>query len=203
MSAWVALESRAKLVKGETVLVNGATGSAGTIAVQIAKHLGAKKVVATGRNRHSLNGLLSLGADETIALDDDGKPPEATFRKQFEQGVDVVLDYLWGPSAEQLMAAANAGRTTVPIRFVQIGTASAANITLPGLALRSSPVQLMGSGIGSVALEDIMRIISKLMRAASLVSFKIATKAMPLQLIGEAWSAKSVAPRIVFTITEQ
>ena len=107
------------------------------------------------------------------------------------------------PIHKQLMAAASAGRATVPIRFVQIGTASGANITLPGMALRSSAIQLMGTGIGCDALEDIMSIISKLMRAASLVNFRIATKAKPLQLIGEAWSTKSVTPRIVFTVRSE
>ncbi len=201
MSAWVALESRAKLVQGETVLVNGATGSAGTMAVQIAKHLGAKKVIATGRNQQFLNTLLSIGADEVIALEDDSNPSEAAFRKQFEQDVDIVLDYLWGPSAERIMAAASAQKPTVPIRFVQIGTASEPNITLPGTVLRSSAIQIMGSGIGSVAFEDIMGIISKLMQAASVVGFKIATKALPLYRIGEVWSMEGNTPRIVFTVS--
>jgi NADPH:quinone reductase-like Zn-dependent oxidoreductase len=197
----VALESCAKLVKGETVLVNGATGSAGTMAVQITKHLGAKKVIATGRNQQSLNTLLSIGADEVIALEDASNPPEAAFRKQFEHGVDIVLDYLWGPSAERIMAAANAPKATVPIRFVQIGTASEPNITLPGTVLRSSAIQIMGSGIGSVSLEDIMGILPKLMQAAPAVGFKIATKALPLYQIEEVWSMQSNTPRIAFTMS--
>ena len=201
MSAWVALESRAKLARGETVLVNGATGSAGTMAVQIAKHLGAKKVIATGRNQQALKTLLSIGADEVIPLEDDSKPPEAAFRKQFEQGVDIVLDYLWGPSAERIIAAVSAREKKDPIRFVQIGTASEPNITLPGAVLRASAIQIIGSGIGSVALEDITGILSKLMQAAPAVGFKIATKAVPLCRIGEVWSIESVTPRIVFTMS--
>jgi NADPH:quinone reductase-like Zn-dependent oxidoreductase len=200
MSAWVALESRAKLVQGETVLVNGATGSAGTMAVQIAKYLGAKKVIATGRNQQSLRTLLSIGADEVIPLEDDSNPPEAAFRKQFEQGVDIVLDYLWGPSAEQIMTAASTQRAMTPVRFVQVGTASAPNITLPGTMLRSSAIQIMGSGIGSVAFEDIMAIISKLMHVAPVVGLKITTKALPLYRIGEMWSMESNTPRIIFTM---
>ena len=200
MSAWVALESRAKLVQGETVLVNGATGSAGTMAVQIGKHLGAKKVIATGRNQQSLNRLLSLGTDEVIELEEDSNPPEAAFRTQFEQGVEIVLDYLWGLSAERIMAAANAQRAMAPIHFVQIGTASEPNITLPGTVLRSSAIQIMGSGIGSVPLEEIMAILSKLMHAAPVVGFKITTRALSLYSIGEVWSMKSNTPRIVFTM---
>src|SRR5579862_4240442 len=79
MSAWVALEFRAKLAAGETVLVNGATGSAGGMAVQIAKYLGAKKVIATGRNEQVLNRLRSLGADVVIPLGRESDAFEAAF----------------------------------------------------------------------------------------------------------------------------
>jgi NADPH:quinone reductase-like Zn-dependent oxidoreductase len=200
MAAWAALETRAKLIAGETVLVNGATGSAGRMAVQIAKRLGAKKVVATGRNRDVLYSLLSIGADEVIPQDHDGKASEDELRKQFAQRIDVVLDYLWGASAEQILAAASAAKGTMPIRFVQIGTTSTPNITLPGAVLRSSAIQMMGSGIGSVALEEILLILSKLMQAADEVGFHIATRELPLSRIGEAWLAESGTPRIVMTI---
>ncbi len=120
MSSWAALKERAQLVKGETVLVNGATGAAGRLAVQIAKCLGARKVVATGRNREVLKSLADLGADVTIPLDDTGDEFEDALKEQFSgDGIDVVLDYLWGPSAERIIiAGAKAGRDAVPIRFV-------------------------------------------------------------------------------------
>ena len=200
MSAWTALETRAKLIAGETVIVNGATGSAGGMAVQIAKHLGAKKVIATGRSHDALNALLSMGADEVIALENGHDALRAAFRQKFEQRVDVVLDYLWGTSAEQLLAAASAGQPTVPVRFVQIGTASAPDIKLSGTVLRSSNIHLLGSGIGSVSPEEIANILSKLMQAASSADFKIATRALPLCQIAEAWSEKNATPRIVLTI---
>jgi NADPH:quinone reductase-like Zn-dependent oxidoreductase len=72
MSAWAALKERAGLAAGEVVLVNGATGAAGRLAVQIAKHMGARKVIATGRNREVLDSLAGLGADVTIPLADSG-----------------------------------------------------------------------------------------------------------------------------------
>ena len=78
MSSWAAFKERAKLEAGETVLINGATGSAGRLAVQIAKHFGAKRVIATGRN---VEALQALGADATIALVDD----EAALEDRFER----------------------------------------------------------------------------------------------------------------------
>ncbi len=116
------------------------------MAVQIAKQLGAAKVIAPGRNRRALDELLSLGADEIVPLE-DGESPDA-FRKVFEQDVDIVLDYLWGPSAARIIAAASAGKT--PLRFVQIGTASNADITLPGALLRASAIKLIGGNISNV-----------------------------------------------------
>ena len=94
MSSWAAFKERAKLKAGETVLINGATGSAGRLAVQIAKHFGAKRVIATGRNAEFLRALAALGADATITLGDDEAALEDRFRALFAEGIDVVVDYL-------------------------------------------------------------------------------------------------------------
>src|SRR5580704_15125900 len=119
MSSWAALEERARLQAGETVLINGATGAAGRLAVQIARHLGAKKVIATGRNIESLRSVAALGADVTLPLVADDDALENSFKAQFAAGVDIVIDYLWGKSAERLLiAAAKASEDGVPLRFV-------------------------------------------------------------------------------------
>jgi NADPH:quinone reductase-like Zn-dependent oxidoreductase len=202
MSSWAALKERALLRKGETVLINGATGSAGSLAVQIAKYLGARKVIVTGRNAQALENLRAVGADVTIPLTSDDGATEEAFKEQFAgDGVDVVLDYLWGPSAEKiLIAGAKAGKEAIPIRFVQIGSASAGNITLPGAVLRSSAIQLMGSGIGSVPLERLVDAIAGVLRATVPGGFKIATKSVPLAQLESAWSTSSDGARTVFTL---
>ena len=121
MSSWAALVERANLRTGETVLINGATGTSGRLAIQIAKHLGAKKVIATGRQTRLFDDLRLLGADVTVPLIQDRDALENAFKNEFQQGVDIVLDYLWGMSAETLViAAAKAGPEGVPIRYVQI-----------------------------------------------------------------------------------
>jgi NADPH:quinone reductase-like Zn-dependent oxidoreductase len=200
MSAWVALEARAKMIPGETVLVNGATGSAGGVAVQIAKHLGARKVIVTGRNREALDHLRSIGADHIVLLGPEGNAHDDALRHCFEQRIDVVLDYLWGPSALQIITAAGAGEATTPVRFVQLGVAGGPTVTLPGALLRSSAIEIMGSGIGSVAAEEIFTIIGKLMRAAPTVGFELATTPLPLNRIEDAWPAAANSPRIVLTL---
>jgi len=91
---------------GETVLILGATGVTGKLAIQMAKLLGAGPVIAAGRNEQVLNTLHDLGADATIHL---GKPDqdrtEAFVGEAGDTGFDVIIDYLWGLSIEALFAA--------------------------------------------------------------------------------------------------
>ena len=198
MSSWAALVERAQLRAGETVLVNGATGASGRLAIQVAKHLGAKRVVATGRNAAMFDELRALGADATIALTPDRDALETAFKKEFRAGVDIVLDYVWGPSAETLIvAAARAGADAVPIRIVQIGAASGTDITLPGAALRSSALQLMGSGVGSIPQPRILAAVRGVLEAAPRAGFKVATRTLPLAEVATAWEAGDATSRIV------
>ena len=204
MSAWAALKERAHLAPGETVLVNGATGTAGRLAVQIAKYMGARKVVATGRNTEALKALAALGADVTIPLGDASDAFEDALKEQFAgDGIDVVLDYLWGPSAERIMiAGAKAGKDAVPIRFVHIGSVSASDITLPSAALRSSAITLMGSGIGSIPVDRIVKSIDDLMQATIPGGFVIDTKTFPLSEVENVWTTAGNIPRTVFQIAQ-
>lgn len=200
MSSWAALVERAKLVKGETVLINGATGVSGRLAVQVAKHLGASKVIATGRNAEALAALRTIGADATIDLTQDAKRLASECEAHFHAGVGVVLDYLWGSSAEVLLvSAAKAAAEGVPVRFVQIGAISAPAITLPSAVLRSSPIELMGSGIGSIPLPRIVKAIGELLRATVPSGFRIATKAVPLSQVEQHWADNESSARTVFT----
>jgi NADPH:quinone reductase-like Zn-dependent oxidoreductase len=204
MSSWAAFKERAKLTAGEAVLVNGATGTAGRLAVQIAKHMGARRVVATGRNAEALKTLSRLGADVTIPLGEATDKSIAAFEDALKDqfggdGIDVVLDYLWGPSAERIMiAAAKAGKEAVPIRFVHVGAVSAPNITLPSAALRSSAITLMGSGIGSIALDRMVQSIAELMQATVSGGFEISTKTFPLSEVERVWPEAGGIPRAVF-----
>lgn len=204
MSSWAAYTERAKLQVGETVLVNGAAGTSGRLAVQIAKYLGARKVIATGRNRQALQSVSALGADVTIPLVEDGAALEESFKEQFAEGVDVVIDYLWGRSVERLLiAGAKAGADAVPIRFVQIGSVSGSDITLPSAVLRSSPIELMGSGIGSIPLDRMANAIGGLLQAAVPGGFEIAATPVALSEVEQAWSRDDSTRRTVFTMNEQ
>jgi NADPH:quinone reductase-like Zn-dependent oxidoreductase len=201
MSSWAAFKERAKLVAGENVLINGATGTAGRLAVQIAKYLGAKKVIATGRNVEILKSLASLGADVAIPLVEDADALEDAFKKPLADGVDVVIDYLWGKSAERLLsAAAKAGKPHVPIRFVQVGSASGSDIALPSAVLRSSAIELLGSGLGGVPGDRLVAAIAEMLQAAVAAGFQMAAKTVALSEVESAWSKDTGEARIVFTV---
>jgi NADPH:quinone reductase-like Zn-dependent oxidoreductase len=200
MSSWAAYVERLRLRPGETVLVNGATGISGRLAVQIAKYLGAGKVIATGRDLAALASLRALGADVTIALGEDQNALEDAFKAEFAMGVDVVIDYLWGMSTERLLiAAAKAGPEGRAVRVAQIGSTSGETISLPSAVLRSSAIELMGSGIGSIPFAKLIEAIRGVLTAATSGGFEIATATVPLKEVERAWTENDSKSRIVFT----
>ncbi|AIO69300.1 quinone oxidoreductase family protein [Burkholderia oklahomensis] len=201
MSSWAALTERARLAAGETVLVNGATGASGRLAVRIAKHLGAAKVIATGRNADVLEALKSAGADFTISLTQDDEPVARAFETHFRAGVDVVLDYLWGASARSaLIAAAKASPDGHPVRFVQIGTIGGADVLLPGAVLRATAITLMGSGIGSISLPRLLNAARAVFGAADAAGLRIDTETVPIARVHAHWDDADSRVRPVFTM---
>jgi len=206
MSAWAALVYRARIKRGDTVLINGATGVAGRLAVQLAKYLGAAKVIATARDAAALASVKALGADIVIPFDVDGADPGGAARfaddleKQCKEGIDVVVDYLWGKSAQTIIAAiAKAVDDARPVRFVQVGSSSGGDIALPGAALRSSAIVLMGSGIKSVPLPDLLAAVGHVYAAAMPAGLQIATRVLPLSDVQAAWDEDGGKARVVFT----
>jgi NADPH:quinone reductase-like Zn-dependent oxidoreductase len=206
MSCFAALVERARFQAGETVLINGATGAAGIVAVQVAKELGAGKVIATGRNAEELESLRSLGAD--LAIPFDLRPENLQGAKHFEEslkpaladGLDVVVDYLWGSSARTIIVAvAKAVEDAHPVRFVQVGEASREPVELPAAALRSSAIQIMGSGLKSVALPRLLEGIRRTFDLAAHGKLYLSTGIVPLSTVTENWDA-SGKPRLVFKV---
>jgi NADPH2:quinone reductase len=200
VSAWLTLKERAKLAPGETVLILGATGVTGKLAVQIAKILGAGRVIAAGRNEKALNSLLELGADATIQSDKSGEELTKVFaREASDQGFQVVIDYLWGPPTEALLAAlrrnefAAIGRET---RLVQVGESAGAAISLPAAVLRSAPLTIMGTA-GMPAPEILMDALQQVLAYGASGKLRIDTERVPLIDIESAWQREGRS-RFVF-----
>ncbi|HEX4155967.1 MAG TPA: zinc-binding alcohol dehydrogenase family protein [Acidobacteriaceae bacterium] len=210
MSSWVALSSRAHFTAGESVLILGATGTSGQLAVQIARRRGARRVIAAGRNPAALEKTKSLGADATISLDQPHDDLVAAFRNEITgAGVDIVLDYVWGPPAETLLqaiaqkgpqkGAQKGGKPASPrIRFIQIGATAGADIKLPAATLRSTNIELLGSGFGSASLPEILAGIKDFFEEAGRNPFDIAVRPVPLRDVESAWNQPETGERIVF-----
>lgn len=142
---------------GDTVLINGATGVSGKLAVKIAAFLGAGRIIGTGRNEESLTRIKELGADMVIDLKQSEEKVIKTFEEEIGKGIDIVLDFLWGRPTEMLIKAITPkeiglkGRRT---RLVQIGEAAGSELTLTADALRTSGLEIIGGAAG-MTLESI------------------------------------------------
>lgn len=200
MSAWLSLKARAQLAAGETVLIMGATGVAGHLAIQCARLLGAKRIVAAGRNVKALAGE---DVDAIIGLAEPEDAVREALAAQAARGIDVVIDYLWGRPTELLIEvltrkfAASGVRTT---RLVEVGNSAGPTITLPGAALRSIDLRLLGSGFGSVPIDQIIAAIPNLFAMAAAGKLRIEADPVPLAQVETAWSRAESAKRVVFTI---
>ena len=202
LSSVAALKARADFKAGETVLVNGATGAAGTLAVQIAKYMGAKKVIATGRDSAALQQVKHLGADVTINLLLEQQDLEGALGEQFSgDGVDVVLDYLFGKSAETLLTTiARSSKGSKPIRYVVVGSVTGLEMTLSSSVLRAVPIAIMGSGIGSVPLKALKEAVSDVMQAVVPGKLQIETTVVPLADVEKTWNENTGKSRVVFVV---
>ena len=200
MSAWMSLKERAAVTPGESVLILGATGVAGRIAIQIARVLGARRIVAAGRNVAALEGQ---NVDGVIALQDEEEAVRDAFAAEAAKGIDVVIDYLWGRPTELLLDALAKGfnpagsRST---RLVEIGESAGKTITLPGAWLRSVDLKLLGSGFGSAAIDRILAAIPGLFAMVADGRLRIDSDSVPLRDVEEAWQGGEKGRRTVFLI---
>lgn len=189
MSSWVALRRRIAFRAGHRVLVLGATGSAGRMAVQIAKRFGAGHVIAAGRDAGRLAALTGLGADEVVTFDQADRAAD----------VDVVLDYVWGEPAARVMTAVVTARRDrgAPLDWVQIGSVAGETLPLDSALLRASRLQLHGSGIGSVPGRDFLAELPELAVAVHTGAIDVRVRPVPLALVAETWGEEA-DDRIVY-----
>jgi NADPH:quinone reductase-like Zn-dependent oxidoreductase len=206
LSAWFSLEYAARIQPGQHVLVLGATGVTGSVAVQLAKtRFGAGRVTVVGRNPDRLDWLRGVGADHAITAGTEDFTEQIAAEHRTNP-FDAVLDYLWGPPAEAALAAL--GNTHLlagyhATRYVQIGSMAGPTITLPAAILRSAGVELIGVGLGSIPAEAQARAGSEIlpalfeMAADGTLTVDIARRA--LRDVETVWtSAEPSGRRLVF-----
>lgn len=198
MSSWVALRRRIDFQPGQSVMILGATGSAGRLAVQVARELDAGRVIAVGRGA---DRLAELGADAAVALEGD---PQVVAEQLGEAGkdVDVVIDYLWGQPTRDALSAIVPRRTddSQTLTWIEVGSVAGLDSPIPSAALRATRLQMVGSGQGSVATRDIATELGELASAVNSAAFTIQTRAITLDQVESAWrEAAKTTDRVVIT----
>lgn len=196
VSAWMSLEHAAAVRPGDHVLVLGATGVTGSLAVQLAASVfGAGRVVVAGRNADRLKWLRDNGADDVIAIGDEDLGARVA-AMHAERPFDAVLDYLWGKPAEKVLAALGSNELAAryhATRFVQIGSMAGLTMDLPAGILRSAGITICGVGLGSVPPEVLGRIrTDALPRLFDMVAggrLHLRTQTRPLAEVQQAWTA--------------
>jgi NADPH:quinone reductase-like Zn-dependent oxidoreductase len=200
VSALLSLSHRAKLTKGEKVLILGATGVTGKLAVQIAKQLSAARVIASGRNPQALEKLRELGADSIIQLnqpDDDLK--KAFAQEAGEAGFNVVIDYVWGRPTEILLSAITRPEFAVvnsETRLVQVGESAGATIALPAAVLRSTALTILGTA-GIPSRDVLVAAMNQVLDWGAAGTLRIETDQVPLADIEKAWTRVERGRRLV------
>jgi NADPH:quinone reductase-like Zn-dependent oxidoreductase len=207
ISAWVSLEHGARLQPGANVLVLGATGVTGSMAVQLAKSVfDAGRVVAAGRDVQRLEWLRTAGADDVIALGaSDFKTQVAALHA--DGPFDTVLDYLWGQPAEHVLDALASSHPSAhyhQTRFLQIGSMAGLTMTLPAGILRGNGIVISGVGLGSVPAEVLaqarVEALPRLFDMAASGELQLRTLTRPLDEVGQAWTdAEPSGTRVVLT----
>lgn len=186
MASWATLTRRAPIEAGQNVLVTGANGSAGRLAVQVARHLGAGRVIAVTRSAAALEDLT---ADQGIALEESSSA--SALQTLFRNGIDIVLDFAWGKVAERILAAATTGRGSLVgeprLRYAVIGASAGKTVPLAAYAFQSSGLEIVGSGIGSVPVSDYLASCTELLAQAHEAGFSVPYEVRSLSEIGDVW----------------
>lgn len=198
LTSFLPLNWGAKLQKGETVLINGATGVSGKIATQIARLLGAGRIVGTGRDDAGLQKLQELGMDAVIDLKQSDEQIKDAFIKEAGKGYDIVLDFLWGHPTELLLKTIiprEAGFAKHRTRLVQTGQSAGESITLSAETLRTSGLELMG--VGNVSPEILLVAVQQVWDWIQQGNLSIDIESVPLKDISEAWNRKTSGKRLV------
>jgi NADPH:quinone reductase len=196
ITALLALE-RAALARGERVLVLGATGAVGQMAVQLAKLLGAGRVVGAGRNADRLERALELGAEQAVELG------EGDLTDAFEQAaggpLDVVVDPLWGePAMAALRAIATEGR------LVNVGQSAGADVRIPLEIVRSRQGAIHAISSGWTDLEQKAGVYRRLLEYSLAGHLTVDREVVPLDDVADAWERQEASPgrKLVISMTE-
>jgi NADPH:quinone reductase-like Zn-dependent oxidoreductase len=189
LAAWLPLSWRAPVRRGEKVLILGATGISGLIAVTLAKRLGAGRVIAAGRDREALQRAKRLGADALVDLAAVADLA-AAYREAAGGSVDLIIDYVFGaPAQAALDAVSHYGR------MVHIGSLAGPSIQVPGTTLRRTCMDILGFASYHAPIDVQAQAYAELCRLAAAGEIALDFETRPLSEIGAAWDAQAARTR--------
>lgn len=191
LAAWLPLSWRAPVEPGETVLVLGATGTLGLIAVQAAKLLGAGRVVAAGRRPEGLERAAAKGADATVQIDTFGTDAPQSLAAALAEacggdGPSLVIDPLWGEPFGAALEAAAPGA-----RIVQLGQSAGAESVVSSGLVRGKAVDILGFTNFRVPRDVMNEALLELVGHASAGRIAFDLERLPLSDAGAAWERQA------------
>ena len=188
IAAYLAMTRRAQLQPGETVLVLGASGVLGSIAVQVAKLIGAGRVIAAARDDRALARAKQLGADATVNLKQIEGLTER-IREASRGQLQVVIDPIWGAAAVAALEAMS------PLgRFVQLGQAAGPEATVKSATVRGRYLSILGYGSFLVPWEEQVVAYRRLVEYAAAGKIKVEVEVLPLEAAPDAWKRQATSP---------
>jgi NADPH2:quinone reductase len=189
MAAWLGLEWRGQLKPGETVLILGAGGVVGQVAIQAARLLGAGRVVAATRSERGRRRALELEADDAIGTDGDVPELADVFRETTGGGPDLILDGLWGRPAEAALAAVAYGG-----RLVQVGNSAGREANLVAGPLRGGLVSVLGHRNVHAPHQVQAEAFGRMCSFAAEGRLEVEVEVLPLERVGDAWQMQQQSP---------
>jgi NADPH2:quinone reductase len=196
LAGWVSVSNKASVGPGDRVLVLGATGTVGSIALQTARLRGAERVVGAGRDATALEHVRELGADETVVL--EGGDLAARLREACgEGGPTVVIDPLWGEPARAAIEAAAPGA-----RIVQVGQSAGPQASLASADIRGKQLVILGHTNFALAEDESRQAYVALGEHVAAGEVHIDATTFALERVGEAWAAQQQGAKAVVVLGE-
>jgi NADPH:quinone reductase len=196
MAGWFSTTRRARVGPDDRVLVLGATGMVGLVAVSAARLAGAERVVAAGRRPELLERAREAGADATVEL--DGREDLAGALKEAcgGDGPTVIVDPLWGPPVVTALAAAAPGA-----RVAHVGTAAGQEATLPSALVRGKQLDVLGYSTFGIPMDELREGYLELVGHAVAGRIRIPVETFPLDRLAEAWERQAAGPGAKLVVT--
>lgn len=191
IAGWLPVARRAPVEPGDRVLVLGATGTLGSVALQAARLLGAERVVAAGRDSARLRRALELGADATVSLDGDDLP--ARLREACGgEGPTLVVDPLWGGPVQAAVEAAAPGA-----RIVHAGQSAGPDATFASAHVRGKQLSILGHSNFALSHDERTRAYLELAGHVAAGRIRIDVETFPLDDVAGAWTAQGRGAKAV------